>query len=118
MEHQLTVGNSGIGTSSARNLGAIVDSQMHMEKHVTSVCKSTSFYLRNIGGIKNVLSDSSTIQLVHAMFTPLPWTTAMLFSLEFLTAKYIDFSRSKIMLPMLFIKIKCIIILEITLAAL
>jgi hypothetical protein len=40
-----------------------------MEKHVTNVCKATNFHIRNIGAIRNVLSDSSTEKLVHAMIT-------------------------------------------------
>ena len=68
--HELNVGNASIPTSStARNLGVIFDSHMTMDKHITSVCKSANFHLRNISSIRNVLTDSSASQLVHSMIT-------------------------------------------------
>jgi len=69
-EHQLTVGNANIPTStSAKNLGVIFDSKMDMDKHIKSVCKASNFHLRNIGSIRNILTDSSASQLVHAMIS-------------------------------------------------
>ena len=69
-DHKLNVGNASIPTSStAKNLGVMFDSHMTMEKHITSVCKSANFHLRNISAIRNVLTDSSAAQLVHSMIT-------------------------------------------------
>ena len=68
--HHLVVGNMSIPmSSSAKKLGVIFDNKMNMNKQVTSVCKSINFHLRNIGAIRNVLSDLSAIQLVHAMIS-------------------------------------------------
>ena len=45
------------------------DSSLSMEKHISNVVKSTNFHLRNIGSIRNVLTENATAQLVHAMIT-------------------------------------------------
>ena len=64
----LMVGDSSItASSSARNLGVMFDNQMTMEKHISSVCRSTHFQLRNIGSIRHLLTESSAAQLVHSL---------------------------------------------------
>jgi len=66
----LHIGDSEINTSeSARNIGAIFDSNMNMEKHVNTVCKSAWYHLRRIGSIRKYLDTSSTKTLVHAFIT-------------------------------------------------
>ena len=46
------VGDSNIVSSnSARNLGVIFRKCMKLDYHISSVCKSTYFHLRNIGSI-------------------------------------------------------------------
>jgi hypothetical protein len=66
----LHIGGSQINTSeSARNIGAIFDSNMNMEKHVNIVCKSAWYHLRRIGSIRKYLDDTSTKTLVHAFIT-------------------------------------------------
>ena len=69
-DNKLKVGNALIPpSSSARNLGVIFDDHMNMEDHVTSVCKSARFHLRNIGAIRNFLTDDAAAQLVHSFIT-------------------------------------------------
>ena len=69
-DHNISVGNASITAKpTAKNLGVIFDDRMEMDKHITSICKSTNFHLRNIGSLRNVLSESSTTQLVHSMIT-------------------------------------------------
>ena len=41
---------------SARNIGAIFDQKISLEKHVAYICKSSFYYLRNITKIRNCLS--------------------------------------------------------------
>ena len=66
----LTVGNSVIKPSQAvRNLGVMLDNTLKMDSHVTSVCKSANFHLRNIGSIRSSLTDSAAAQLVHSFIT-------------------------------------------------
>ena len=34
---------------------------------ISSVCKSTYFHLRNIGGIRNILSNDACAELIHSL---------------------------------------------------
>ena len=46
-----------------RNLGIIFDSQMSMCAHITGLCKSISFQLRNVSRIRRFL-DQDTCHLI------------------------------------------------------
>ena len=64
------VGYSNIVSSnSARNLVVIFDKCIKLDYHMSSVCKSTYFHLRNIGGIRNILSNDACAQLIHSLVT-------------------------------------------------
>ena len=64
------VGDSNIVSSnSARNLGVIFDKCIKLDYHISSVCKSTYFHLRNIGGICNILFNDACAQLIHSLVT-------------------------------------------------
>ena len=66
----LHIGESEIKpTDSARNIGAIFDSNMNMEKHVDTICKSAWYHLRRIGSIRKYLDLASTKTLIHAFVT-------------------------------------------------
>ena len=57
------VGDSNIVSSNrTRNLGEIFDKCIKLDCHISSVCKSTYFHLRNIGGIRNILSNDACAQ--------------------------------------------------------
>ena len=56
-------------TNSVRNLGVMMDSIFNMEDHVTSVCRSCYFHLRNIGTIRRYLDPESAAQIIHAFVT-------------------------------------------------
>ena len=59
------MGGSGLYCSeTARNLGVIFDSAMNLESQIAHVCKIAYMNLRNI---RNVLTDQSAPQLVHAL---------------------------------------------------
>ena len=48
----------------------IFDKCIKLDNHISSVCKSTYFHLRNIGGIRNILSnDAYYAQLIHSLVT-------------------------------------------------
>ena len=67
---QINVGNTQIKpTASARNLGVIFDRHLNLESHINNVCRSAYFYLRNIGSVRNMLSDDACSQLIHALVT-------------------------------------------------
>ena len=42
---------------------------MGLDKQVNSICKSAFFHLRNIGSIRNMLTDDACSQLIHSLFT-------------------------------------------------
>ena len=66
----ISVGNSRIAPSiSARNLGVIFDNHMSLDKQINSICKSAFFHLRNIGSIRNMLTDDACSQLIHSLVT-------------------------------------------------
>ena len=67
---KIMVGDSNIVSSnSARNFGVIFDKCIKLDYHISSVCKSTYFHLRNIGGIRNILSNDACDQLIHSLVT-------------------------------------------------
>ena len=55
--------------SSARNLGAWLDSHLDMSTHISKTCGSAFYYLYNIRHIRKFLSRENTEQLVHAFIT-------------------------------------------------
>ena len=64
------VGDSNIVSSnSARNLGMIFDKCMKLDYHISSVCKSTYFHLRNIGNICSILYNDACAQLIRSLVT-------------------------------------------------
>ena len=54
---------------SARNIGVVFDNSFSFVKHVSAVCKSAFYHLRNIAKIREYLSDDCTETLVHAFVT-------------------------------------------------
>ena len=58
-----------VATSTARNIGVMMDSKASMEAHVLLVCKSSFVHIRNLSRIKKFLDSSSLERLVHAFTT-------------------------------------------------
>ena len=64
------IGNSStVPASKVRNLGAYFDMDMTLNHHISEICKSSSFHLRNIGLIRKYLTNDATEQLVPAFVT-------------------------------------------------
>ena len=61
--------NNIVSSNSARNLGVIFDKCIKLDYHISSVCKSTYFHLRNIGGIRSILCNDACAQLIHSLVT-------------------------------------------------
>ena len=49
-----------------RNLGVLFDQVLSYDDHISQLCKSSQFHLRNIGKIRKYLDEGSTETLVHA----------------------------------------------------
>ena len=58
-----------VATSTARNIGVIMDYKASMEAHVLAVCKSSFIHIRNLSRIRKFVDSSSLECLVHAFIT-------------------------------------------------
>ena len=66
----LSIGGHQINPSStARNIGVIMDSHASMEAHVTSICKTSYVHIYNLNKIKKYVDRESLEHLVHAFIT-------------------------------------------------
>ena len=77
------VGDSTIQQSSkVRDLGVIFDQFLRFYDYISSVCRSTHFYLRNIGRIRHLLSHHASVQRIHALIsTRLDYCNSVLYNL-------------------------------------
>ncbi len=58
-----------VTSSTVKNLGVILDSNISLENHISHVTKTAFFYLRNIAKLRNMLTVSDAEKLVHAFMT-------------------------------------------------
>jgi hypothetical protein len=64
------IGESVITPStSAKNIGVIMNSCASMDDHISSICKSSFLYIRNIGKLKPYLDRASLETIIHAFIT-------------------------------------------------
>ena len=79
----ISVGDSCISSSvNVKNLGVIFDKFLNMDVHISYVCKSVYYHLRNIGKIRNMLSDNACAQLIHSLVTTrLDYCNSLLYGL-------------------------------------
>lgn len=56
-------------TASAKSLGVIFDEHMSFDAHVSGVCKSSFYHLRNLSKIRKYLTKESSEVAVHAFVT-------------------------------------------------
>ena len=71
------------------NLGVVFDDILSLKPHITNVCKSSFYHLRNISRIRKYLSREATETVVHAFVTSkLDYCNSLLYALpKFLIAK-------------------------------
>ena len=81
--NDVVVGDASIQHSSVvRNLGVYMDEHLNMKDHVTKICQSVNFHLRNIGRIRGLLDQSTTRLLVHSLITSrIDYCNALLYGL-------------------------------------
>jgi len=79
----VTVCNELVTSSSdARNLGVQFDNCLSMTSHVTTVCQSAFFHLRNISRIRKYLTQDAAKTVVHAFVTAkLDYCNSLLYGL-------------------------------------
>ena len=80
---EIRIGNEILPTSdSVRNLGVMMDSIFNMEEHITFVCRSCFFHLRNIGSIRKYLTGDIASKVIHAFITSrLDYCNSLLYGL-------------------------------------
>ena len=84
----VSVGDMQVSQSSKeRDLGVVFDQYLTFHDHISGICKSTHFYLRGIGKIRNLLTVDATAQLIHALITS---------RLDFVTVFFITFQTSRL----------------------
>ncbi len=70
LEHCLTLDGCSVDSSSSvRNLGVLFDSNLSFDSHVSSICKTAFFHLKNISKLRPMLSISNAEMLIHAFMT-------------------------------------------------
>jgi hypothetical protein len=63
----LTIGNDIVSPSTtARNLGVILDSNLQLDTHISSICQNSYHHLRNIGKLRKYLTTEATTLVTHA----------------------------------------------------
>ena len=54
-------------SQSARNIGVTFDDEMLLKQHISTVCQTAFFHLRNIGQIRRYLTEDACTTLVHSL---------------------------------------------------
>ena len=52
-----------------RDLGVTFDQFLNFDDHITVICRSTYFHIRNIGKIRNLLSYNACSTIIHALIS-------------------------------------------------
>ncbi len=69
LDYNLQLDGCPVTSSTVKNLGVILDSNLSFEKHISNVTKTGFFHLRNIAKLRNMLPVSDAEKLVHAFMT-------------------------------------------------
>ncbi len=67
LDHNLQLDKCPVPSSTVKNLGVVLDSNLSFENHISHVTKTAFFHLRNIAKLRNMLTVSE--KLVHAFMT-------------------------------------------------
>ncbi len=69
LDYNLHLDGCPVTSSTVKNLGVILDSNLSFENHISNVTKTAFFHLRNIVKLRNMLPVSDAEKLVHAFMT-------------------------------------------------
>ncbi len=69
LDHNLQLDGCTVTSSTVKNLGVTLDSNLSFENYISNVTKTAFFHLRNIPKLRNMLSVSDAEKLVHAFMT-------------------------------------------------
>ena len=101
----LCVGDESVAASqSARSLGVIFDEHMSFHAHVSSICSSSFYHLRNLSRIRKYLTKESAAVVVHAFVTSkLDYCNALLYGLpkyQLQSLQYVQNTAARVVLQM------------------
>ncbi len=65
LDHNLKLDGCTVTSSTVKNLGVILDSNLSFENHISHVTKTAFFHLRNIPKLRNMLSVSDASSCIH-----------------------------------------------------
>ncbi len=71
LDHNLQLDGSTVTSSTVKNLGVILESNLSFENHISHVIKTTFFHLRNIAKLRNILTVSDAKKLLRAFMSDL-----------------------------------------------
>ena len=60
-------GTALVPVSSARNLGVVLESDLSFDQHISNVCRSSFYHIRQLRQIRPSLDLNSSIQLANAL---------------------------------------------------
>ncbi len=67
LEHCLTLDCCSLDSSSSvRNLGVLFDRNLSFDSHISSICKTAFFYLKNISKLRPMLSMTNVEMLINS----------------------------------------------------
>ncbi len=69
LDHNLQLDRCPVPSSTVKNLGVILESNLFFENHISHVTKTAFFHLINIAKLRKMLSVSDAEKLVHAFMT-------------------------------------------------
>ncbi len=69
LDHNLQLDGYTVTSSTVKNMGVILDSNLSFENHISHVTKTAFFHFRNIAKLRNMLNISDAEKLVHAFMT-------------------------------------------------
>ncbi len=69
LDHNLKLDGCTVTSSTVKNRGVILDSNLFFENHISQFTKTAFFHLRNIAKLLSMLSVSDAEKLVHAFMT-------------------------------------------------
>ena len=70
-------------SSTIRNLGIVFDSAMTMSQHVSSICKTVKFHMRNLSSVRSLIDETTCHHAVRALITShLDYGNSLLYGLS------------------------------------
>jgi hypothetical protein len=93
LQHRVIIGGTFIGKECIRfskvvkNVGVMLDNNLTLDKHVNNLVSYTFKLLKNIGRIRNIISNKQTEMLVHSVSTS---------RLDYCNSLFINMSKSNL----------------------